>query len=485
MESLRVIFINANSDIGSGTSSGPSSGTSSGTSLGVEQRNQGLLTLIEEIVEQLDVELVVAPKLATAVDIIAQTQVTQSQLTQPQLTQAQAIAQTKTDVILCPLWDGQIPSEPLSTLQRLVGLATVVLIKGQPELKGEAEPDDSGFERQLQKLGIWDLLSVTDLRSQLGGVLRHIGQSDQTKQKAALANYQLQQTYQLVQQQEQLIETQAQQIQQLESRLAAVSQAQGQFLRTVSHELRTPMNAILGFSQFLRRRPDTLSSRQFELVERIFNNATRLLHLIDEILNFARLEAGQLSIQPSPIELDRLLWAVIDQLQPEASQKGLGFRVRVGKIKIVSDPTYLQQVLYNLLANAVKFTAAGYISVVVELVSAQSQAESDRIVISIRDTGIGMQPAEIQHIFKPFRQADQSLARQYQGLGLGLAVTALLVQQLQGTITVNSQVGQGSEFRIELPRSFKQVGKEVDRQAGEVEATSAEMATHWGRFQKV
>jgi signal transduction histidine kinase len=500
MKSLRVIFVNATP-----------------YDQADQESDQSLILLVKQVIEQInqkkssnkpsynssdsctnsinalnaglraDAELIAVPDLQLASELVMQLK--DHHKIQPNCPNYQ-FSQTserinQASVILWPLSNWQVFERSLPVLNDLLGLAPIIIISDQPEL---APP-------RLQELGIWDVISSADLTLYLARTLIYVERTFRAEQKAISANFRIQQATQFEQRQEQVIAAQAQQIQQLETQLELASQSRGLFLRTVSHELRTPMNAIIGFSQFLRRGHDTLSPRQFELIERIFSNATKLLSLIDQILNFAKLEAGQLTIQPKWFDLDHLLWAVVDQLQPEASQKGLGFQVRVGKVKIMTDPTYLQQVIYNLLANAVKFTTSGYITVTVEVTVepiaesvAESRATQGRVVILIRDTGIGMQSAEIQHIFEPFRQVDQSLTRQYQGLGLGLAVTASLVQKLQGTITVKSQVGQGSEFRIELPICLK-----TDETDGPKNNPKTELKTRLkpeievcaGRFQKI
>lgn len=504
MESLRVFFINAS----------PCD----------QESDQSLLLLIEQIVKQLnqgslnklshnlldssyadginiidtglntgpsnsiktsiDIELITVPDLRSASELIVQLEDelkgNRRRQRTHQLSQAnEQISQAS--VILWPLPNWQVFKQSLPVLKKLRGSAPIIVISDEPELAPQ----------RLRELGVWEILSSSDLTLHLARTLIYIGRTFRAEQTAISADLHLQQAIQVGQQQEQIISAQAWQIQQLESQLELASrsreQSQELFLRTVSHELRTPMNAIIGFSQFLRRSHDTLSPRQFELIERIFSNATKLLSLIDEILNFAKLETGQLTIQPKWLDLDHLLWAVVDQLQPEASQKGLGFQLQVGKVKIMTDPTYLQQIIYNLLANAVKFTAAGYITVTVEPV-AESRATQDWVVILIRDTGVGIQSTEIQHIFEPFRQVDQSLTRQHPGLGLGLAVTASLVQQLQGTITVKSQVGQGSEFRIELPICFKTDSLKTDPETLETGLKirpEPEIEVCTGKFQKI
>lgn len=234
--------------------------------------------------------------------------------------------------------------------------------------------------------------------------------------------------------------------------LQEAARLKSHFLAIMSHELRSPMNAIIGFSQLLlRQSQDALVKSQKNMVERIFNNGKHLLTLIDDILDFSKLDAGHLQLRLEELNLAELVTATCEELRSLAQQKHLGLQVNVNlqNPKIVNDKTRLRQVLINLLSNAIKFTDFG--SVFVEV----WELPKDRIAIAVKDTGIGIAEADIEHIFQEFRQVNQSLTRQHGGTGLGLAITDRLVRMMQGTITVESHPGQGSTFCVELPRQVR------------------------------
>ena len=221
------------------------------------------------------------------------------------------------------------------------------------------------------------------------------------------------------------------------------------FLAIMSHELRSPMNAIIGFSQLLLRYPHhPLVPKQENMVERILSNGRHLLSLIDDILDFSKLEAGGLKLKLEEFNLAELVTATTEELRSLAEQKNLALQVHLNLPNpvVVNDRTRLRQVLVNLLSNAIKFTEIGSVQIeVCELLA-------DRVAIAVKDTGIGIAEVDIERIFEEFRQLNQTIARQHGGTGLGLAITDQLVGMMQGKITVESQLNQGSTFRVEFPR---------------------------------
>ncbi len=252
----------------------------------------------------------------------------------------------------------------------------------------------------------------------------------------------------LLTRQNQKLEHQRQRIQRQNIQLIEVSRLKSQFLATMSHELRTPMHAIIGFSQLLlRQRKSPLPAQLTDMVERILNNGKRLLMLVDEVLDFSKIEAGRLELSPREFDIRELAIATIDELRSLAEQKALDIHLELNLpyLHIVNDPSRVRQVLVNLLSNAIKFTETGYIRVDISPVGA------DRLAIVIEDTGIGIDSSDLKSIFEPFRQADQTNTRKHAGTGLGLTITESLVQMMQGEITVSSQLGVGTTFRIEIP----------------------------------
>jgi len=252
------------------------------------------------------------------------------------------------------------------------------------------------------------------------------------------------------------LELTRQQIEQQNLQLLEAARLKSQFVATMSHELRTPMNAVIGFAQvLLRQRTAPLGTSQVEMVERILNNGKNLLALINDILDFSKIEVGRLSLQSEEFDLTQLVLATIAELQPLAEQKHLALQVDVtlDNPKVVNDRTRLRQVLVNLLSNAFKFTESGSVEVTV------SELSPTHLVLSVKDTGIGISEADIDHIFEEFRQVDQTTTRKYPGTGLGLAITKSLVQMMKGTITVESKLSRGSTFRVELPRRVRGEGE--------------------------
>ena len=233
--------------------------------------------------------------------------------------------------------------------------------------------------------------------------------------------------------------------------LQEATRLKSQFLAVMSHELRTPMNAILGFSQVLLRSSQQLAPQQENMVTRIFNSGKHLLTLIDELLSFSKIEAGVLELKLAELNLAELVTATVEELRSLADQKNLALQTNLVLTNplVINDSTRLRQVLVNLIANAIKFTESGGVWVEVRELSV------DRIAIAVRDTGIGIAEADMEHIFEDFWQLDQTISRQHSGTGLGLGITQRLVGMMQGGVAVESEVGQGSTFRVELPREVR------------------------------
>ena len=262
-------------------------------------------------------------------------------------------------------------------------------------------------------------------------------------------NQQLRDSNELLLRQNQELESQRQQIQLQNLKLLEASRMKSQFLATMSHELRTPLNAIIGFSQLLLRRGKVaLSPQQRDMVERIFHNGKHLLELLNEILDFSKIEAGRLDLKPECFSLATVINATVEELRSLAEEKHLSVQVQMNlsNSRVYNDPQRLRQVLVNLLSNAIKFTDRGTVCVEVGELSA------DWVAITVRDTGIGIAKEKLQQIFEPFRQIDQTTTRRYAGTGLGLAITDSIVQVMRGCIVVESTPGEGSMFRVELPR---------------------------------
>lgn len=231
-----------------------------------------------------------------------------------------------------------------------------------------------------------------------------------------------------------------------------ITQQKYQFLATISHELLTPLNVILGLAQvLLRQRSHSLSKQQLEMVQRILNNGNHLLTVIDDMLCFAKMETGNLSFHLEELNLTNLIVTLVTEHRPLALRKklNLNFQIELTNPIVVNDKARLKQVLLKLLLNAIKFTEAGSIRI------RAWEIDSEQIAIAIEDTGIGISESDLKYIFELFRQVDQTTTRKYGGTGLGLAISKSLVDIMQGNIHVQSQLGQGSSFCVELPRKVQ------------------------------
>jgi PAS domain S-box-containing protein len=225
------------------------------------------------------------------------------------------------------------------------------------------------------------------------------------------------------------------------------------FVSNISHELRTPLNVIIGLSQLLARdRRTPLMPLQSEVVERVERNARALLELVNDLLDYSRLEAGHAALRLEKVDVAKTIEEIVAQHQAEVENKKIELRTEISQElgAIVTDKHKLSQVLSNLLGNAVKFTASGGITV------SAAALDGDRWYIEVNDTGIGISKDALSYIFDEFRQVDERLARSYGGTGLGLAITRKIVELLEGEIIVESKPKEGSRFRITWPLIVRQ-----------------------------
>lgn len=251
--------------------------------------------------------------------------------------------------------------------------------------------------------------------------------------------------------QAQVIAAQRLQINQKNIELIAASQLKSQFLATISHELRTPMHAIQGFSQvLLRMRNDKIPAQQRDMIERIYHNSQQLLLLLNDILDFGKLEAGTLDLQPQFFDISVAVNSTVEDMKAEADSKNLSlnFQSNLQNGIIYNDQMRLRQIVINLLSNAIKFTEVGQVCIQLEDLPAEGLA------IIVHDTGIGIDTSQVENIFDVFHQLDSRLSRKYGGVGMGLAIVNALVYMMQGRIIVSSELGKGSTFRVEIPRQI-------------------------------
>jgi signal transduction histidine kinase len=311
---------------------------------------------------------------------------------------------------------------------------------------------DEQIAVELMKAGATDYLAKSRISSEtLSQILRNALRVHRAEMQVAIANQQIRESHELLIRKNQELERQRQQIQLQNLKLLEASRLKSQFLGTMSHELRTPMNAIIGFSQILLRpKFGQLSHQQTDMVQRILNNGQHLLMLLNEVLDFSRLEAGRLELKPELFDLSKVINSTVAEMRSLFESKNVSLKVQVDLENplVFNDSVRVRQILVNLLSNANKFTDAGEVWVEV------TELSGNRIAIAVRDTGIGIDPQNFKHIFEAFRQVDQTITRKYPGTGLGLAIIDSLVRMMNGQIILESQLGVGSMFRIELPRQL-------------------------------
>jgi len=229
-----------------------------------------------------------------------------------------------------------------------------------------------------------------------------------------------------------------------------------QFLANMSHELRTPMNSILGLTELILE-SSTLKGKNKERLEVVLKSGKRLMNLINDILDLSKIEAGRMDVREDQIILDELIEDVDNAIMPLALNKNIEFKVKRDintHIHISTDKGKVTQVLINLLGNAVKFTDKGYVELGV------SAPDKDTLKFDVTDSGIGMSQSDLQIIFEEFRQIDGTSTRKYGGTGLGLTICKKIADLLEGTITVQSEVGKGSVFSLNIPLKVVEIRSE-------------------------
>lgn len=244
-------------------------------------------------------------------------------------------------------------------------------------------------------------------------------------------------------------------------RAEAADRLKSAFLATMSHELRTPLNSIIGFTgMLLKGLAGPLNAEQSKQLGMVQTSARHLLALINDVLDISKIEAGQLEVRPAPFELPTAIWRVCDTVAPLAQKKGLVLHVAVERSfePVASDERRVEQILLNLLNNAIKFTEQGSVTVTLETIqraASNSDTPERWCRIEVRDTGMGIREEDFHKLFQPFRQIDSGLQRRHDGTGLGLAICRRLTELLSGTISARSVFGEGSVFTLELPIKWR------------------------------
>jgi signal transduction histidine kinase/CheY-like chemotaxis protein len=330
------------------------------------------------------------------------------------------------------------------------------------------ESQRQGEELQAQQEEL--RVANEELEEQSRSLLQSQSHLEEQQAELEQSNVQLEErTHELEAQKQALLVAQSQLVRN-SNELAATSRYKSEFLANMSHELRTPLNSSLILAKLLADNKDgTLTEEQVKYARAILSSNNDLLALINDILDLSRIEAGHVELADELVVVDSVLRRLRETFEPMARQKGLALQIEADALapsQLVADNQRLQQILKNLLANAVKFTEHGKVSL-------QVRAAADgRIRFEVCDTGIGIAREQLQVIFEAFRQADGSTRRRYGGTGLGLSISRDLAERMGGAIRVDSEPGRGSCFILELPLQ----GAPAAAQPGTAEAATTPAA---------
>jgi CheY-like chemotaxis protein len=335
----------------------------------------------------------------------------------------------------------------LAEVAEPIGMALrAALYRGRlVELLEETQRQSEALQAQQEELRV----SNEELEEQSRVLQSSQAQLETQQFELEQTNVQLEEQTQALERQKQHLLATQDQLQANALKLEAASRYKSEFLANMSHELRTPLNSALILSKLLAdNRDDTLTAEQVKYAQAIYASNNDLLNLINDILDLSKIEAGHVELQAEPVPLAGLVERLQATFEPLAAHKRLAFRIEQAPgtpVQMVSDAQRLQQVLKNLLANAIKFTERG------QVVLRLAPGRGERIRFEVQDSGIGIAKSQQAVIFEAFRQADGSTSRRFGGTGLGLSISRELARRLGGDIQVDSEPGRGSTFTLELP----------------------------------
>jgi signal transduction histidine kinase len=233
----------------------------------------------------------------------------------------------------------------------------------------------------------------------------------------------------------------------------AANVAKTNFVAKMSHELRTPLNSVIGFANILlRNQRNALDEKELMYLGRVASAGTHLLALVNDVLDIAKIESGRMPLDIAPVDLVAIARSVIAQVDAQAQASGLALTLDAPQesLLVEGDAAKLQQVLRNLVGNAIKFTPAGGVTVRIRSDEPNPGMHSTRRWIEISDTGIGIPPDRLESVFGAFEQAESSTSRHYGGTGLGLSISRALCEAMNFTLSVESAPNEGSTFRVEF-----------------------------------
>lgn len=258
------------------------------------------------------------------------------------------------------------------------------------------------------------------------------------------------------------------------------SKAKMEFLAHMSHEIRTPLTTVSGIAEILERQSNKFDEKQNSLIKTLITSTTTLKDLINDVLDFSRIDSGEITLEKNKIQLDTLLAEVVSIMSVQAIEKNIEFKAdhsNIAHLVFEGDQIRLRQILINLVGNAIKFTEKGGVSILSKLDCFVPENASAVLSIKVIDTGIGISPLYHEIIFDKFKQVDDTISKRFGGTGLGLPISRSLAQMMGGALTVDSKVGEGSTFALEIPIKILNLDEVVENKilekrgyAGHIEA---------------